>query len=55
MKDWKTTLTGLLTAIGYAVLDALQKGHVEPKTVLISAGIALLGALSGDAKRSEKK
>jgi hypothetical protein len=48
MKNWKTTLIGILTAIGYTILDSFQKGSVDPKTILISAGFAILGGFSKD-------
>lgn len=47
MKNWKTTLVGLGTGLGYAVLTGLQSG-LKGKDLIISLGLALLGAFSKD-------
>lgn len=49
MKDWKTTLMGMLTAMAYAAAN----GGIDQsnwKTALVSLGIAALGALASDTK-----
>lgn len=49
MKNWKTTLLGLLTAILNVVLPALASGQVALKDVGVSAGIAALGYFAKDS------
>lgn len=49
MKNWKTTLIGILTAIANTLLPALSTGAVSWKDIAISSGIAALGFLSKDA------
>lgn len=48
MKNWKTTLTGCLTAGIYAALTAIQNGNLEPRDIAIVGGIAALGVLAKD-------
>ena len=48
MKNWRTTLIGLLTAIANVVLPMLATGGVQGKDVAVSVGIAALGYLSKD-------
>jgi hypothetical protein len=47
MKNWKTTLFGVLTGFGYLVLQGLQQG-LKPKDVLLGAGIAAMGLFAKD-------
>lgn len=47
MKNWKTSLFGLLTGAGYLLLQALA-GGVRPKDALLATGIAVLGAVAKD-------
>jgi hypothetical protein len=48
MRNWKTTMTGALAA----VLDAWATGGFDGnwKSLLASAGIALIGYLASDAR-----
>jgi hypothetical protein len=48
MKNWKTTLTGVLGAILYAIFPLFQGGQVAPKDLIIAAAVAGIGALSKD-------
>lgn len=48
MKNWKTTLIGLLTAILNAVLPIVNNGQIQPRDIAVSAGIAALGYFSKD-------
>lgn len=47
MKNWKTTLMGILTGAGYLFLQALA-GGVKPKDAALATGIVLLGAFAKD-------
>ena len=47
-KSWKTSIIGILAGIGLNVLEMLQNGHTDKKTILIGASISLLGLLSKD-------
>ena len=48
MKNWKTTLVGVVSAALYAAVAYIQSGRIEPKEIAIAAGIAALGALAKD-------
>ena len=48
MKNWKTTLIGILTGAGYLFLQALA-GGVRPKDAALATGIAVLGAVAKDS------
>jgi hypothetical protein len=49
MRNWRTTMVGLATAGLYGAIEIIQTGVVEPKVILIAAGIAALGYFSKDA------
>lgn len=48
MKNWKTTLAGIVTAILYGGLGLFQQGNLNWKDYAIMAGTAALGAVSKD-------
>lgn len=48
MKNWKTTLAGMLSAAGYAALTAMQNGTLEPRDLAIIGGLAAVGVLAKD-------
>jgi hypothetical protein len=48
-KNWKTTLAG----IGLAILNGIIAGNADPKTIGLSAGIAILGVLAKDPDKNE--
>ncbi len=48
MKDWKTTLTGIVGGIAVAILPLLQQGHFTLESLLTGAAIGLLGVLAKD-------
>lgn len=48
MKNWKTTLAGMLSAGLYAGMAYAQNGGLEPKELAIVAGLAALGVLAKD-------
>ena len=48
MKNWKTTLAGILTAILYGGLGMLQTGNLNWKDYAFMAGTTALGAVSKD-------
>jgi hypothetical protein len=48
MKNWKTTLIGLLTGGGYLFLQALSSG-VKLRDALLATGIVVLGAVAKDS------
>jgi hypothetical protein len=49
MKNWRTTVAGILTAAVYGAFASIQAGEIEPKTIAVAAGIAALGYFSKDA------
>ena len=53
MKHWRTALAGLATAVLLPVLDLIQKGETDRKTIVISSAIALIGWLCKDALAKE--
>lgn len=48
MKNWKTTLTGIIGAIAVALIPILQNVKYEPKDLVIPVVIAVLGVLAKD-------
>jgi len=48
MKNWKTTLTGIIGAIAVAIVPYLKSGNFEWKDLIIPAVIAALGFLTKD-------
>jgi hypothetical protein len=52
MKDWKTTLVGILSGAAYLFLQGLQHG-LAPADAAIGVGLGLLGALAQDAKKPQ--
>lgn len=48
MKNWKTTLLGAIGAVLLCVIQAAGTGTVDPKTLIIAAAIAGMGALAKD-------
>jgi hypothetical protein len=50
MKNWKTTLIGLLSGAGAIAIDAIQHGQTNVKTIALAIGIGLLGYHYSDAK-----
>lgn len=49
MKNWKTTLIGICTAVFTVIWPMIQSGNVTIKEIGIAAGLALLGYFSKDA------
>jgi hypothetical protein len=47
MKNWKTTLVGILTGAGYLFLQALS-GGIKLKDAALATGIAVLGGVAKD-------
>jgi len=50
MKNWKTTITGVLAGIALLVYAWATKGAIDPQTLLIAGGLITGGVLSSDAK-----
>jgi len=48
MKNWKTTLTGILGAIAVAIIPIIQSGKFELKDLVIPIVIAILGFVAKD-------
>jgi hypothetical protein len=48
MKNWKTTLTGIFAGAGIVVLQLVQTGTTDLKTLGIAFALAVLGAVSKD-------
>jgi hypothetical protein len=48
MKNWKTTLTGVLGAVGLCVFQLISAGTLDPKTLIIAAIVAGIGTLAKD-------
>lgn len=49
MRNWKTTLVGVGSAVFAVVWPMVQTGNVTLKDIAIAAGLALLGYFSKDA------
>jgi len=47
MRNWKTTLIGFLTGLGYLILQGFSQG-LKPKDVFLGAGITILGIIAKD-------
>lgn len=54
LKNWKTTLTGLVIAIVNAMIPVVQGGSPTGKQLFASVGIAIAGLLSSDAGLNSK-
>ena len=48
MKNWKTTIVGVIGAMLNAAITLYQTGTIDAKTVIISAALAGLGFLAKD-------
>jgi hypothetical protein len=48
MRNWKTTLLGLLAAVIIALQPLLDQGEVTWKSLLLAAAIAALGYFAKD-------
>lgn len=48
MKNWKTTLIGVIGGIGLAVFQLIAKGSLDPQTLIEAATVAGIGILSKD-------
>jgi hypothetical protein len=48
LKNWKTTLAGLIAAGAYGGVTAAQQGNLEPNQIALAAGIAVIAALAKD-------
>jgi uncharacterized membrane protein YfcA len=48
VKNWKTTLVGAVAGALIVVLNLIQTGTVDVKTLAIAFGLALIGALAKD-------
>lgn len=48
MRNWKTTVIGVIGAIANALVTLLQTGTIDAKTAIISCAIAALGVVSKD-------
>ena len=46
LKNWPTTLAGLIGAIAMVVYDELSKGTVDTETIIKAAAIAAIGFVS---------
>jgi hypothetical protein len=46
MRNWLTTLVGLIAAVANALVPLVQQGDVSAQTLLQSAGLAALGFVS---------
>jgi len=48
MKNWKTTLAGLIGAVALTLQDLFATGSVDTKTIISAVVVAALGYLSKD-------
>jgi hypothetical protein len=48
MKNWKTTIVGVIGAAGLAVFQLISTGSLDPKTLIIAAVVAGMGLLAKD-------
>ena len=46
LKNWPTTLAGLIGAVAMVVYDELSKGTVDTETIIKAAAIAAIGIVS---------
>jgi hypothetical protein len=49
MKNWRTTLAGMIGAAVVAGLAIFQQGEVDPEAIATAAAIAAIGYLAKDA------
>tara|TARA_R110000868_G_scaffold33407_1_gene121316 strand:+ start:192 stop:362 length:171 start_codon:yes stop_codon:yes gene_type:complete len=49
MKNWKTTVAGLLTAVALPTLQMISTGTTNTHTIGLSIGIAFIGWFAKDA------
>ena len=49
MKNWKTTIAGLLTAVALPTLEMISQGTTNGKTIGLSISIAFIGWFAKDA------
>ena len=49
MKNWRTTVLGIGSAIGITVLQLISTGTVDIKTLAVAGALAGLGYISKDA------
>lgn len=54
MKSWKTTILGLIAAIGVAIVPILESGTIDWKSIIIAALIAIFGYIAKDHDVSGK-
>jgi hypothetical protein len=47
-KNWKTTLVGAVLAAALVVVNLVQTGTVDSKTLVTAGALALIGALAKD-------
>ena len=48
MKNWKTTLTGVVGAAALCVFQLISTGTLDPKTLIIAAVLAAIGSFAKD-------
>lgn len=48
MKNWKTTLGGLITAVGIFAVKILTKQPISAEDVVIASGVLGIGATAKD-------
>lgn len=53
MKDWKTTVAGLVIAVIQVIVPLIKAGRVSWSTVGMAAGTAALGYFAADKKSSQ--
>jgi hypothetical protein len=51
MKDWRTTLLGMLGAIAIGIEPVISTGHVNWRQIGLAAFIALMSYLAADARK----
>lgn len=54
MKNWKTTIFGILAAVGAAVAHYMSGSVAEIGTIISVAATALLGTSAGDGSNTGK-
>jgi|WetSurSiteA1Bulk_404760.scaffolds.fasta_scaffold99507_2 hypothetical protein len=48
MKNWKTTLVGAVLGAALVVVNLIQAGTVDTKTLITAGAVALIGLLAKD-------
>ena len=48
MKNWKTTLAGVLGAAALVIFQLISQGNVDVKTLIIAGAVAAMGAFAKD-------